>query len=136
MSAMRHVAQALIALVALTGCYHATIDTGRPVSEKVIDKPWTMSFVYGLVPPAVVSTAQECPNGLAKVETEHTFLNQVVGMVTFGIVTPMHVRVSCASGAATAARTVGAATYATAQDAVARAAELAAESEAPVMVQF
>ena len=136
MSAMRHVAQAMLALVALTGCYHATIDTGRPVSEKIIDRPWTMSFVYGLVPPAVVTTAQECPNGLAKVETQHSFLNQVVGMVTFGIVTPMHVRVSCASGAVTASRTVGAADHATALEAVAQAADLAARSDAPVMVQF
>jgi hypothetical protein len=36
---------------------------------------------------------------LSKVETEHSFLNGLVGALTLGIYTPMHLTVTCASGA-------------------------------------
>ena len=48
---------ALIAAFALTGCYHAVIQTGRPESTDVISLKWANSFVYGIVPPAIVETA-------------------------------------------------------------------------------
>jgi hypothetical protein len=36
---------------------------------------------------------------VAKVETQHTFLNQLVGFLTLGIYTPMQIRVTCATAA-------------------------------------
>jgi hypothetical protein len=35
---------------------------------------------------------------VAKVETERSFLNGLVGAITWNIYTPMHVLVTCASG--------------------------------------
>ena len=89
-----------VALLTLTGaaCYHATIDTGLAPSGETIDQPWAMSFVAGLVPPPIVETASKCPRGVSKVETEHSFLNVLVQAVTFSIVTPMHIHVTCGSG--------------------------------------
>lgn len=55
-----------------------------------------MSFVAGLIPPPVVQTASACPNGVAKVETQHSFLNSLVAIVTFSIITPMQITVTCA----------------------------------------
>ncbi len=88
----------LPAAVALTACYHATIDTGLTPSTQVVEQSFASSWIYGLVPPKTVETASRCPNGAAKVETQHTFVNQLVGFLTLGIYTPMHIRVTCAQG--------------------------------------
>ena len=134
-------ALSLIALSTSTACYHAVVDTGRSPSPQVIDRPWAMSFVAGLVPPPVVETASECPSGVAKVETEHSFLNMLVSFVTFSIVSPMHVRVTCAAGGSASAGapsvTVGAdATPESMAAALNDAGRMAAEQGEAVYVQF
>lgn len=85
-------------VVVLSGCYHVTVLTGAPEGSTVVDKPWQNSFVYGIVPPPEINVSQDCPQGVAKVETEISFLNGLVGAVTYSIYTPMHARVTCASG--------------------------------------
>jgi hypothetical protein len=84
-------------LIVLAGCYHATVETGATPSTIVIDKSFASAWIYGLVPPSTVSTEQRCTNGVAKVETQHTFLNQLVGFITLGIYTPMQIKVTCAA---------------------------------------
>jgi hypothetical protein len=81
-----------------TGCYHATIETGRPQSGQRVERKWAHGFLFGLVPPSTVEAAQGCPNGIARVETQLTFLNQIANIITFGIYTPMTIQVWCASG--------------------------------------
>jgi hypothetical protein len=90
------VAGSLLLLLSLAGCYHATITTGLPAAgaPKVT---WAHSWVYGLVPPAVVQAESECANGVAQVETHHTFVNQLVGALTWGIYTPITITVTCAA---------------------------------------
>ena len=90
-------------LIALGACYHATVQTGATPSSTVIDKSFASAWIYGLVPPSTVSTASKCPNGVAKVETQHTFVNQLVGLLTLGIYTPMQIRVTCAAGSSASA---------------------------------
>jgi hypothetical protein len=129
-----------------TACYHATINTGRPVSTDSISIPWANSFVYGLVPPPTVEAAAKCPNGVARVETQHTFLNWLVGALTFGIYTPIRIDVTCAasgpvrtSDASTIVPlvTVGqSADSAARMDAMNRAATLARETDRAVYVQL
>lgn len=88
----------LVALVGVTaGCYHATINTGRQPSGQTIEQKWAHGFVYGLVPPATVETASQCPNGVARVETQHSFLNMLAQFLTWGIYTPMTITVQCAA---------------------------------------
>jgi Bor protein len=82
----------------LAGCFHATVETGATPSTVVIDKSFASAWIYGLVPPETVSTQERCPNGVAKVETQQTFLNQLVGLLTLGIYTPMQIKVTCAAG--------------------------------------
>ena len=84
-------------LVAAAGCYHATIDTGATPSNQVISKEWASGWIYGLVPPNTVETASKCPNGVAKVETQLSFLNQLVSFLTLYIYTPMSIQVTCAA---------------------------------------
>jgi hypothetical protein len=81
----------------LAGCYHATIDTGRAPSGHTVERQWAHGFVYGLVPPSLVETASQCAHGVAKVETQLSFLNQVANVLTFGLYTPMTITVRCAA---------------------------------------
>lgn len=85
-------------IVATAGCYHATIETGRTPGSTTINNAWAHSFLYGLVPPATVETASRCSSGVARVETQLSFLNMVANAITFGIYSPMTLTVTCASG--------------------------------------
>lgn len=132
----------LIAVAAglLGGCYHATIETGLPPSPQVIDQGFASGWIYGLVPPKTVTAASKCPSGVAKVETELSFVNQLVSFLTLGIYTPMHIRVTCAAGPSASAGArlsveQGADTSAI-QSRFAIAAEQAATHRVPVLVQF
>lgn len=87
-----------VAVLATAGCYHVTVVTGAPPAQKAVDKEWQLSWVYGLVPPPELNVKDQCPQGVAKVETERTFLNGLVGSITYSIFTPMHAKVTCASG--------------------------------------
>ena len=86
-----------LALVAGSACYHATIETGATPSAVVIKKAFASSWIYGLVPPSPVQTASQCANGVARIETQLSFVNQLVGFLTLGIYTPMEITVTCAA---------------------------------------
>jgi hypothetical protein len=90
-------------LVVLGGCYHATVTTGAPPSDEVIRKGFASGWVFGLVPPSTVETASQCASGVAQVETQLSFVNQLVGMLTLGIYTPMEIKVTCAAAASASA---------------------------------
>lgn len=129
----------LFAALLLSGCYHATVDTGRQPSGQVVEKSWAHGFVYGLVPPSTVEVAQQCPNGIAKVETQLSFLNQVASALTFGIYTPMQISVQCAAAGMAQSHEMRVAPGASAEEArsvLARAAIRSAEAEEPVVVRF
>jgi hypothetical protein len=51
-----------------------------------------------LVPPPAIDAKQTCPQGVASVVTERSFLNGLVGAITYSLFTPMHTTVTCASG--------------------------------------
>jgi hypothetical protein len=93
---MRRVYAVLPILLLSAACYHATIETAATPSTVTIDKTWAASWVYGLVPPSTVETQQKCPNGVAKVSTQLSFANMLVGALTAGIYTPMEIIVTCA----------------------------------------
>lgn len=127
----------ILALLSLGACYHATIETGLQPSSETIAQPWALSFVYGLVPPPTVQTAAKCKNGVAKVETQMSFLNGLVGSLTFGLFTPMDIKVTCSTGQR--ASVDGAAQIqvgADVQAAVQQAAERTIRSGAPVYLMF
>lgn len=139
MRATRVVLLAVITLALSTACYHAIVDTGRAPNGVQIEKPWANSFVYGLVPPDVVETASQCPDGLARVETRHSFLNGLVASLTFGLYTPMEITVSCAGSTASAgtAPTVAAGESPEShRDAIQEASEITRELDEPVYVRF
>lgn len=89
---------ALLLVVAMgAGCYHATVDTGLTPSPVVVEKGFAASWIDGLVPPKPIDTHAQCPKGVAKVETQLTFVNMLVGVITGGIFTPMSIKATCAA---------------------------------------
>lgn len=88
----------IVAAVLCAGCYRVTVVTGAPPAPESVDKKWQYSFVYGLVPPPELNTRDQCPQGFSAVVTERSFLNGLVGAITYSIFTPMHTKVTCASG--------------------------------------
>jgi hypothetical protein len=130
-------AAAILAAFALTGCYHAVIQTGRPESSDVISIKWANGFIFGLVPPPVVETASRCTNGVAKVETQHSFLNMLAQFVTFSLYTPMQIDVTCAArGTASADPVIKLEPGRSAEQAITEAVRVSAEQGTPVYVQF
>jgi len=130
----------LTTIFSLTACYHATIDTGLTPSTQVVEQSFASSWIYGLVPPKTVETASRCPNGAAKVETQHTFVNQLVGIITLGIYTPIQIRVTCAQAAGAPTNALLLIPQDAREDEVratfGNAADLAAREKTVVMVRF
>ncbi|MEO8336271.1 MAG: hypothetical protein ABI664_14930 [bacterium] len=93
----RSLAAALVILAPTAACYHATVETGLTPNAQTIEKGWAAGWLYGLVPPSTVETAAKCPNGVAKVETQLSFGNQLANLLTIGIYTPMEIKVTCAN---------------------------------------
>src|SRR5690606_24645778 len=88
----------LLSLLLTAGCYHQVVHTGATAGPRIIEHPWTATYLFGLIPAAEISTVAQCPNGVAVIETQQTFLNGLVGVVTLGIYTPQTVRITCAAG--------------------------------------
>lgn len=84
----------------LSACYHQIVQTGRTPGTTVVERPWTATWLWGLVPSNEISVVAQCPNGVATIETQQSFANGLVGLITLGIYTPQEVKVTCASGSA------------------------------------
>ena len=123
-------------------CFHQIVNTGRTPSTTVVDKEWVATWIFGLVAAAPIEARPQCPTGVALIETEMSFLNGLAAVLTAGIFTPQHVKITCASG--TAMLPAGAKEFsipvdATAEerdDIVARAIEQSSESHAAVVLRF
>jgi putative copper export protein len=93
---MRRILSVVATAILLSGCYHATIETGVTPSTQTVEKHWASSWIGGLVPPSTIQTQQKCPRGVAKVETQLSFLNMLVSFLTLSIYTPMDIVATCA----------------------------------------
>ena len=100
----RLITPSLVAAALLgSACYKVTVVTApEPANAAVVDKPWNNSFIYGLVPPGEIDVSQRCTAGVAKVVTQRSFLNSLVGGITWGIYTPLQVTTTCANAVRTA----------------------------------
>ncbi len=139
--AISRTAALLGAVVALSGCYHATIETGLPPGNQTLEKAWASGWVFGLVPPSTVETASRCPNGVARVETKLSFLNMLVSAITLSIYTPMSILVTCAGTSMEEAERSqlmikNGANLEEKQRAIRDAAELSAREGQPVLIKF
>ncbi len=128
---------AAASVFALAGCYHAVIDTGRAPAGEPNVTPWAHGFIFGLVPPSITETVKKCPSGVAKVETQQSFVNGLASFVTGGLYSPMTISYTCAKSGAElpSAKTIKVG-EAGAQAAMQQAVELSQKLNAIVLVQF
>ena len=92
----------------------------------------------------MVEAQNECGNGVAKVETQQSFLNGLVGGLTWGLYTPMTITVTCAADGMSSAAVDSASVvtvpygsdYAEIMDAFGQAADKAVAADQPAYVQF
>ncbi len=123
----------VVAALVLSGCFHQVVNTGRPAGATKVEKPWTSTWIFGLVEAPPIDVRQQCSGGVAIIESKMTFVNGLASMLTLGIWTPLTVSVTCASGGR-ASLDAGMPTLplGTDADAVERAARLAHERATPV----
>ena len=82
----------------MTGCYHQVVQTGAtPAPGNAVVQKTAGVMWWGLAG-AEVDTTAECPSGVATIETQQTFVNGLVGLITLGIYTPQTVTITCAAG--------------------------------------
>ena len=86
----------LLCIVFVSGCYAATIETGKTASTTVVENNWAASWIVGLVPPKIVDTANQCSAGIARVQTTLSLPNRLAAFLTIGIYSPMTIKVTCA----------------------------------------
>lgn len=99
MNATARISLALGLLIS-SACYHQKVQTGLSPGSTVVKKPWTGTYLWGLIPAAAIDVTQNCPGGIATVETKMSFLNGLVSGLTLGIYTPRDVTVTCAGAGA------------------------------------
>lgn len=93
-------AAACAAAAALSGCYRHAYDvgTGADPEAKPQYSQWQNHFLWGLVGDPKVDISHECASGNATVKEKTSFVNGLVGGLTFGIYGPTTVDVICAGG--------------------------------------
>jgi hypothetical protein len=90
------VAVAMVAVVA--GCSTVTINKqgDRKISSTPTYQDSKPFFLWGLVGDHTVDVSQVCTNGEAtQMQTQHTFLDGLLGFVTLGIYAPRTAKVWC-----------------------------------------
>ena len=89
-----------LVFLAASGCFRQVVQTGRTPGSTVVHKPWTPTFLWGLVPPAPIDVSAQCRSGIATVETQESVPNLIATVLTLGIYVPRDVKVTCATGSA------------------------------------
>ena len=88
----------VVASIALTGCartkFHLQEDSGDAVETYNRGQPY---FIHGIGQRKNIDAAAICggADNVVRTETQWTFLNIVVGIITAGIYTPRQARVYC-----------------------------------------
>ncbi|HEY7569062.1 MAG TPA: hypothetical protein VH762_15890 [Gemmatimonadaceae bacterium] len=99
---MKHFTRYVLAigLLSSTACFRQVVQTGNTAGSNVVDRQFVATWLWGIVPAQPIDVRQSCPSGVATIETEQSFMNGLVGLITLGIYSPQHLRVTCATGSA------------------------------------
>lgn len=124
-----------------SACYHQVVQTGRTPGTTVVQKPWTATWVFGLVAAKPIDVSPQCTSGIATVETQMSVPNWLATLVTLGIYAPRSVTVTCAgrsalNGGLKELYVAQAATQADREAVFAAAAEVSERLNQPVIVRF
>ena len=87
-----------------TGCFHQVVQTGSAPGTAKVEHWFVSTWLWGLVPAKEIDVRRECPAGVATIMSETSFVNGLISVLTVGIYTPQHVRVTCALHTASVVR--------------------------------
>lgn len=121
------------------GCYHQVVDTGLSPGAQKVEKPWTATWIFGIVPATPIDVRSTCRSGVAFVDTQMTFANGLVSALTLGIFTPRSVVITCAAQSSASGSlhlNVASSDAAALGDALVRAEEMSRTSGHGVYVSF
>lgn len=81
----------------VSGCFRHTYVTDKPAAvHPANNKQFKGFFLYGIIPTEPQTPLQDiCPNGVARIETEESFINGLASYLTRGIYTPRTARIYC-----------------------------------------
>lgn len=91
---MKKLALAAAVAVLATGCATQTYTLSNQSQAEPSYKKNQPFFVNGIGQEQEVNAAEVC-NNVAKVQTKMTFLNGLLGTVSYGIYTPRQIKVFC-----------------------------------------
>jgi hypothetical protein len=89
----------VLALAGATGCYKVQYQTGRPGGGPTHEKK-VSHFLWGAAGGGEVDLERLCPQGVATVAEQKTFVDQLLSGFTGFLYSPTSVRVECAGGTA------------------------------------
>lgn len=94
---MKKVIFAAAVAVLLSGCAQQTFNMDQGIATTPKQVTTHHFFVSGIGQKKSIDAAQVCggANKVVRVETQQTFVNGLLGVVTFGIYTPREARVFC-----------------------------------------
>jgi uncharacterized lipoprotein YajG len=86
-----------VLIATLTGCAAQTFTVNGDTSNKPTTQDSQTFFISGLGQEQVIDAADICggSENIIKVEAQHTFVNGLLGFITFGIYTPRDAKVFC-----------------------------------------
>lgn len=94
---MKKVLLPLVAAVALSGCAAQTFYVNGNSNAAPTQEKMQTFWIYGIGQEQAIDAARVCGGSdkVVKVETQQTFIDGLLGMVTFGIYTPRDAKVFC-----------------------------------------
>ena len=96
MNAKRWSGLLILALVT-SGCFKQVVRTEKTPSQTVVEKAMVATWLWGLIPATPIDVRQQCPNGVAMVETQQNVMNGLVAILTLGIYSSRQVTITCAA---------------------------------------
>jgi Bor protein len=125
-----------------TGCYRQVVHTSLAPSNRAVEHWFVSIWAWGLIPAKPIDVRRECTGGVATIMAEQSRANVFIAILTVGIYTPMHVRVTCAAEPITAPRRPDDVTIPSgasedeSAEILLRAVERVSETGTPVVVRF
>ena len=95
---MKKLMIAVVASMVLSGCAQQTFTINKDIAEKPQQTTTHHFFVSGIGQSKQIDAAQVCGSAdkVVRTEVQQTFVNGLLGVLTFGIYTPREARVYCA----------------------------------------
>lgn len=95
---MKGIRAGLLACVVLSGCYNLKYYDSTVPGPGKTHEVWVDAFAAGLVTLGEMDLSDECPTGVYKMRSNHSFVDVLLTVVTLGIYTPVTVIYTCGSG--------------------------------------